>query len=108
VRECHQRRAEYAESVATEFDADLRLLPTAEGGRETALHPGYRSIVRLGEADSEAWGVEITFDGQAELAPGESAVVHMLAWADPPHPTAGTAIWLYEGARLVGAGAVRE
>ena len=108
MRECHQRRAEYAQWVATEFDANLRLLPTVEGGRERALRPGYRSIVRFGEADSEAWGAEITFDAQAELAPGESAVVHIQAWADPPRPKAGTAIRLYEGARLVGAGTVRE
>ena len=82
-------------------------LTTGDGGRETALRPGYRSIVRFGEADSEPWGVEITFEAQ-ELAPGESAVVHMLAWGDPPPPAAGTAVRVYEGARLVGAGAVRK
>jgi translation elongation factor EF-Tu-like GTPase len=94
--------------VATEFDADLRLLPTAEGGRETALRSGYRSTVRFGGADGEMWGVEITLGERTELAPGESALVSMTAWADPPPPSVGTAIRLYEGARLVGAGAVRE
>jgi hypothetical protein len=96
--------------VATEFDVNLQLLSTDDGGRETALRPGYRSIVRFGEADSEteAWSVEITLHGKAELAPGEAAVAHMHAWADLPPPRPGTAVRLYEGARLVGAGTVCE
>ena len=99
---------DYAGRMATEFDADLRLLPTASGGRVTAMQSGYRSIVRLGGAEGEAWGVEITVGGRAKLAPGESAHVQMRAWADLPRPTPGTVIWLYEGARLVGTGTVRE
>lgn len=91
-----------------DFAANLRLLSTEEGGRETAVRPGYRSVLRFGEPDSEAWGVEITFDAQAELAPGEAAAVHIQAWADPPAPEVGTPIQLYEGARLVGSGTVRE
>lgn len=101
-------RAEYAGRVATEFDADLDLLTAAEGGRESALRPGYRSAIGFGEGAGELWGVEITFEGRAELAPGESTRVHMTAWANPPLPAAGTAIRLYEGARLVGTGAVRQ
>jgi elongation factor Tu len=89
------------------FNAELRLLPTAEGGRETPLRSGYRSTARLGE-DEEFWGVEITFDAATMLAPGESAVVSFTAWADPQTPSVGTAIQLYEGARLVGTGTVRE
>lgn len=110
ARECHQSEPTRLSRVATEFDANLQLRSTAEGGRETALLPGYRSIVRFGDADSgtEAWGVEITFDGKVELAPGESAVVRMYAWGDPPPPRPGTAVRLYEGARLVGSGIVRE
>jgi translation elongation factor EF-Tu-like GTPase len=100
--------AEYPAAVATAFHADLRLLSAAEGGRETPLRSGYRSIVRFGEVDSEAWGVEITFDTQAELAPGESALVHMRSWADPPFPATGTAIRLYEGQQVVGIGTVRD
>lgn len=93
--------------MATTFSAELRLLPSADGGRETPLSSGYRSVVRLGE-DEELWGVEITFDAPTALAPGESAVVSLMAWADPQTPNTGTAIHLYEGARLVGTGIVRE
>jgi hypothetical protein len=32
----------------------------------------------------------------------------VMAWADPQTPSAGTTIQLYEGARLVGTGTVRE
>jgi hypothetical protein len=42
------------------------------------------------------------------LAPGESALVSLMAWADPPTPSAGTTIQVYEGARLVGTGTVRK
>ena len=93
--------------MATTFKAELHLLPPAEGGRETPLRSGYRSIAQLG-ADEELWGVEITFDAPTMLAPGETAAVSFRAWADPQTPSAGTAIQVYEGVRLVGTGTVRE
>jgi len=97
--------------VAVRFDGDLRLLTTAEGGRETPLASGYRSLVRFGADDSErAWGVEITFDAPAALAPGESAEVHLWSWAwdeSGTAPQVGTRMFLYEGARIVGTGTVR-
>jgi translation elongation factor EF-Tu-like GTPase len=92
--------------MSTTFNAELRLLTAADGGRETPLRSGYRSIARLGD-DEELWGVEITFDAP-EIAPGESAVVSLMAWADPQTPSAGTTIHVYEGAQLVGTGTVRE
>jgi hypothetical protein len=55
--------------MATTFNAELRLLAAADGGREAPLRSGYRSIARLGE-DEELWGVEITFDAPAMLAAG--------------------------------------
>jgi hypothetical protein len=93
--------------MATTFRAELRLLATADDGRETPLRSGYRSIARLGD-EEELWGVEVTFDAPAALAPGASALVTVMAWADPQTPSAGTTIQLYEGARLVGTGTVRE
>ena len=93
--------------MATTFNAELRLLPTVEGGRETPLRSGYRSIARLGDTE-ELWGVEITFAAPTMLAPGESAAVTLRAWADPQTPSSGTAIQVYEGVRLVGTGTVRE
>lgn len=103
-------RPRYRSSVAVAFDADLQLLSTAEGGRETSLRSGYRSVARLGPDDDAAlWGVEITFDAPDELRPGEAASVHVSAWAwpdDDPPPPAGTAFGVYEGARLVGRAVV--
>jgi translation elongation factor EF-Tu-like GTPase len=92
--------------VPVGFDGELRLLTTAEGGRETPLASGYRSIVA--EDTAPAWGVEITFDASsAALAPRESAGVHLWSWAwdesDAALPV-GTRFFLYEGARLVGTG----
>lgn len=97
--------------MSVTFGAELHLLGAAEGGRQTPLVSGYRSVVRFGKADSEpAWGVEIMFEAPASLAPGESAAVHVrtFAWNESdPAPPPGTAIFLYEGARLVGTGAVQ-
>jgi len=86
-------------------------MTTATGGRQTPLASAYRSIVRFGSDDNEpAWGVEITFDTPAALAPGESGEVHLWSWAwdknDRP-PPARTRMFLYEGARLVATGTVR-
>jgi len=88
----------------------MRLVATDEGGRSTPLRSGYRAIVRVGKAEAEpAWGVEMTLDDPtSQLAPGESRVVRLSAWADPPPPSVGTAIYLYEGAKLDGRGVVRE
>jgi translation elongation factor EF-Tu-like GTPase len=103
----HPEVTHYAAGMPTTFNAELRLLTAPEGGREAPLRSGYRSVARLGD-DEELWGVEITFDVPAMLAPGESAVVSLMAWADPQTPSAGTTIKVYEGARLVGTGTVRE
>jgi translation elongation factor EF-Tu-like GTPase len=94
-----------------EFEGQLHLLTTEAGGRETSLVSGWRPIVRFGAAESEpAWGVEITFDVPAALAPGESAAVQLRSWAWPetdPAPQPGTRMFFYEGARMVGTGTVR-
>jgi translation elongation factor EF-Tu-like GTPase len=97
--------------VAARFDGELRLLTAAEGGRETPLASGYRSIIRFGTEDGEpAWGVEITFDAPAVIAPGESAEVHLWSWAwgeADSTPTSGTRMFVYEGAQLVATGTIR-
>jgi translation elongation factor EF-Tu-like GTPase len=93
------------------FAAELHLLSTTEGGRETPLASGYRSIVRFGTEDGEpAWGVEITFDTPGSIAPGASAHVRLRSWAwdeFDPAPNAGTRLFLYEARRLVGTGVAR-
>jgi translation elongation factor EF-Tu-like GTPase len=101
----------YGATVAVTFDADVQLLSADEGGRETPLTSGYRSLARIGpDENSELWGVEITFDAQTELAPGQAAFVHVAAWAWPEGvspQTADTPVRVYEGARLVARGRVR-
>jgi hypothetical protein len=52
------------------------------GGSRTPLPSGYRSSACLGD-DEELWGVEIAFDAPAMLAPGQTAVVSLMAWARP-------------------------
>jgi translation elongation factor EF-Tu-like GTPase len=94
--------------VADTFSVHLRLLPEAQGGRETPMKSGYRSIMRFGTADAEpAWGVQIGFDAD-DLQPGEEREVRVSTWADDDPPvTSAAAMWLYEGARLVGTGTIR-
>lgn len=93
------------------FGAELHLLSTAEGGRETPLVSGYRSVVRFGAENNEPpFGVEITFDAPPSVAPGTAADVRLRCWAwaeSDPAPEPGTRLLLYEGARLVAIGTVR-
>jgi hypothetical protein len=85
--------------------AELRLRAESEGGRATSIRSGYRSIVRFGEPDAEAWGAEITFGDRAEwLAPGGSASVELRFWALGEAPPVGTQFFLFEGDHLVGQG----
>lgn len=97
--------------MAVEFEGQLHLVTAKAGGRGTSLVSGWRPIVRFGAAEREpAWGVEITFDVPATLAPGESAAVHLRSWAWPatdPAPQPGTRMFFYEGAQMVGTGTVR-
>jgi hypothetical protein len=52
--------------VARVFKADLRLVPTSEGGRESPLRSGYRSHAQFGDVESEYLGVEIRLDEREE------------------------------------------
>ena len=92
------------------FDGEVRLLRTDEGGRETPLLTGYRSLVRVGAESEPMWGVEITFDAPPSIAPGASAIVHFRRWAQDEEdatPPPGTPLFVYEGNQLVGTGKVR-
>jgi hypothetical protein len=64
--------------------------------------------MRFGTSDADPpWGVQLDFDAD-ELRPGEVAMVRVSTWADDDPPiSAGTSVWLYEGARLVGTGTIR-
>ena len=98
----------YGRDVSRVFEVDLRLLRESDGGRGKSIRSGYRSIMRFGTAEAEPpWGVQLDFEAD-ELRPGEEGNVRVSTWAeDDPPISAGTSVWLYEGARLVGTGKIR-
>jgi hypothetical protein len=87
------------------------LLRTDEGGRQSAISSGYRSILDFGErtpAGETLWrGGEINLLDIDELAPGKESEVCVRIWSGTPANLAeGAAFRLSEGQRLVGVGEV--
>lgn len=93
--------------MASEFEAELRLLTESEGGRAGPIRSGYRGLVRFGSSTAEPpWGVQIDFVADS-LQPGGAAAVRISTWADPSPVSPGTQIWLFEGGQLVGEGTIK-
>jgi hypothetical protein len=89
---------------------DLHLLGAREGGRVAKpIRSGYRALARFRQDDDLHWavGVTITFAAPPVLAPGDSAVVRLTTWTDPPPLVDGAAIRLYDGTQLIATGTVR-
>lgn len=86
--------------------ADLRLLPTNEGGRSSPIESGYRSLARFEDSPSDV-GFELELDTN-RLVPGESGIGRLSFWAvdELPEVSAGRAFELREGSRVVGHGTV--
>jgi translation elongation factor EF-Tu-like GTPase len=86
--------------------AELRLLPTDEGGRKDPMLSGYRSLVRFG-ADEQDIGFEWHADADP-LRPGRAGTGRLEFWAlDDPSPfTAGHEFEVREGSRVIGYGTV--
>jgi translation elongation factor EF-Tu-like GTPase len=85
---------------------DLRLLGTAEGGRETALEPGWRGVASFGEP---AYGVEVQLTNMESLAPGEEGLGELGFLGLDELPAAvvvGAEFELREGERTVGTGQI--
>jgi len=81
----------------------LALISTEDGGRQSAIVSGYRSLIRF--VDSEAvYGVEIDLDGKV-LEPGSAGVASAYIWAASSCPNE-IRFDLLEGARVVGTGKV--
>ena len=80
--------------------AELYLLTAGEGGRKTAIRPGYRPQLFVGATD-----VTATLATTGELVPGARAEVE-LALDRPVAIEAGVRFALREGGRTVGAGVV--
>ncbi|HEV7626441.1 MAG TPA: elongation factor Tu [Streptomyces sp.] len=84
------------------FTAEVYLLPTADGGRRTAVHSGYRPQFYLRTADVDG-DIELGENGIA--LPGDTLTLRVeLGHAVPLEPGLGFAI--REGGRTVGAGTV--
>jgi translation elongation factor EF-Tu-like GTPase len=91
--------------VARTLEAELRLLAKADGGRETPMKSGYRSLVSFGRKEDTKWGVQVDFGLPHEIRPGDVAHVRLTLWADrSPDAPPGTALYLFEGTHLVGRG----
>jgi translation elongation factor EF-Tu-like GTPase len=118
-------------SMALSLSCEVRLLATAEGGRQTALASGWRGVVSFGELwterDARLWpdvgeplpvgeelvyGSELRLDPGSEiLAPGDIGLAEItLPFHDEPRPAIrpGASFELREGSRKVGAGKVLE
>jgi superfamily II DNA or RNA helicase len=88
--------------------ADIKLKQTSEGGRENAIHSGYRPTFRFGI--NKNTDCELTIIKQPTIYPGESAIVELLI-VHPQNLTGineGDAFTLTEGAKIIANGNVRS
>ncbi|MFC4497159.1 elongation factor Tu [Streptomyces ovatisporus] len=86
------------------FEAEVHLLPTADGGRRTPVHSGYRPQFYLRTADVVG-DISLGEDGIA--LPGDTVRLRVeLGHEVPLEPGLGFAV--REGGRTVGAGTVTE
>ena len=92
------------------FHAEVRLLPTEEGGRRMAIHSGYRASFTL---PSHATGDRV--DGQLhvsqpdQIRPGQVGLVEIRPLV-PEHwrsVVVGAELLLWEGPRRIGVAHVR-
>jgi len=86
-----------------QFQAQVRVRTTAEGGRRQPIHVnGYRPDLRF-ESEEYWWGAQLVPDSlnpDAKLAPGETAMVDFELRTLPgvlPRLTVGTAFNMMEG-----------
>jgi hypothetical protein len=118
--------------MALGLTCDLRLLPTADGGRTTPLKSAWRGLVWFGEVwteqDTALWpdygaplpiGEELVYgcelrlvDASTEtLAPGHDTRVELAFWAiEEPRPAMrlGATFEVREGRQYIGVGTVLE
>jgi translation elongation factor EF-Tu-like GTPase len=92
--------------------ANVRLLPTSESGRTTAIRGSYRPNHNFFGPDSRNMTVGfIDLPGGTELHPGESIDLPIMFWS---WPGLGDQIYpgwewrIQEGAKLVGIGTIIE
>ena len=86
----------------------IKLLPTASGGRVTAVWGSYRPTLDMGDRSTFA---EIRVDGEKALEPGESGefcVRFLIADYFPCAPKKGDTFFLREGPKKTATGEVTE
>lgn len=110
--------AQHLRITSTERDegyirARLRLRPSSDGGRRTAMASGYRSHWAFPpEVHAERHDAPLTFEEGPErwLSPGEEATVRLHPFAPDLWPVVrpGLELTLLEGARVIGTARVLE
>ncbi|MGH3309375.1 MAG: elongation factor Tu [Streptomyces sp.] len=104
VRRGHIVAAPGSVTPRRRFTAEVYLLSTADGGRRTPVHSGYRPQFYLRTADVVG---DITLEQDGVALPGDTLTLTVeLGHAVPLEPGLGFAI--REGGRTVGAGTVTE
>jgi hypothetical protein len=92
--------------MTVSMPCDVRLLGTAEGGRETALERGWQGIAAFG---GRSYGVEVRLGDAGALPPGEERLAE-LAFLGldelPDGVVVGAEFELREGERTVGTGQI--
>ena len=94
----------------------LKLLPTQEGGRQTAIRTGYRpNHVYEYKANSflqtQTYMGEIQFEDVEEIHPGEEKIVTVYFLNIPStsaYLTIGRQWWIHEARQLVGTGEILD
>jgi len=102
IRRGHVVAAPGSQAAHQKFEASLYLLPTAEGGRRTAVRTGYRPQFFIRTTDV----VGVMDLGPAEVAMPGDRVSATIELGSPVALDAGLGFAVREGGRTVGAGTV--
>jgi hypothetical protein len=97
-----------SKQVTPEIEAEITFLPSADGGRISALSQGeYRGVLTVG---SESFSVRFWVAPDHGISPGESGkfgIQFLAPEAAVPHFTKGVSFTVWEG-KVIGHGLVVE
>jgi hypothetical protein len=103
----YPRRPEVTKPYPAVFEAELRVLSAAEGGRRPAIGSGYRSLIRM-DGTNQDFGMEL--DCTTDVQPGEIGPVVVTVWAGALFPPIqpGEGFEIREGPKVVARGTTRH
>ena len=93
------------------IEAEIRFMPTDEGGRETAVKSGYRGQFHYTGESHEGWDAAQEYIGKEWVAPGESATAQLVFASPEVHCkrlVEGMTFQIQEGGQIVGLGVVKR